>query len=146
MLPKRLMQLAVRIKRAGQPGRPISLIWRRRACFQVNLNLRIVELDGLCLSNSQSDRHGDAIGQCTDAAYDTSKAGVCDNDVSTPAFLQSHTDLVHSVEHPDKPVYRSYTRMSLTISGFMAEDDGQGGCTVTQLTDLSALGCELMNM
>lgn len=44
-----------------------------------------------------------------------------------------------SVEHPSKPVFRSYTRMSLAISGFLAEDDGQGGCRVTQLTDLSAL-------
>ena len=47
-----------------------------------------------------------------------------------------------SVEHPSKPPTRSYTRMSLSISGFVAEDDGQGGSRVTQLTDLSALGCE----
>ena len=46
-----------------------------------------------------------------------------------------------SVEHPSKPPTRSYTRMSLSISGFVAEDDGQGGSRVTQLTDLSALGC-----
>lgn len=44
-----------------------------------------------------------------------------------------------SVEHPSKPVYRSYTRLALAISGFLLEDDGQGGCSVTQLTDLSAL-------
>ena len=30
--------------------------------------------------------------------------------------------------------------MTLSVSGFMAEEDGQGGTKVTQLTDLSALG------
>lgn len=31
--------------------------------------------------------------------------------------------------------------MQLSISGFIAEDDGTGGSRVTQITDLSALGC-----
>lgn len=47
-----------------------------------------------------------------------------------------------SVEHPSKPVFRSYTRMKLSVSGFIAEEDGLGGSRVTQLTDLSALGCK----
>lgn len=32
--------------------------------------------------------------------------------------------------------------MQLSISGFIAEDDGTGGSRVTQITDLSALGCK----
>lgn len=32
--------------------------------------------------------------------------------------------------------------MKLSVSGFIATDDGLGGCKVTQLTDLSALGCK----
>lgn len=46
-----------------------------------------------------------------------------------------------SVEHPSKPVVRGYSRMQLTISGFIAEElPGGEGTRVTQLTDLSALG------
>ncbi|KAK9894624.1 Bet v1-like protein [Cystobasidium minutum MCA 4210] len=45
-----------------------------------------------------------------------------------------------SVEHPDKPPTSSFSRMQLSISGFIAEDDGTGGSRVTQITDLSALG------
>lgn len=32
--------------------------------------------------------------------------------------------------------------MQLAISGFIAEEDGTGGSRVTQITDLSALGCK----
>lgn len=32
--------------------------------------------------------------------------------------------------------------MQLAISGLIAEEDGTGGSRVTQITDLSALGCK----
>lgn len=47
-----------------------------------------------------------------------------------------------SYEHPDHPPKSGYNRMPLGISGFLIEDDGKGGSTITQVTDLSGLGCE----
>lgn len=47
-----------------------------------------------------------------------------------------------SITHPSKPVTKSHTRMNLSISGFLAEELPGGGSRVTQVTDLSGLGCE----
>lgn len=48
-----------------------------------------------------------------------------------------------SFEHPDHPPRSGFNRMPLGIAGFLIEDDGQGGSKITQITDLSGLGCEL---
>lgn len=39
-----------------------------------------------------------------------------------------------SVEHPSKPAQKGYQRMELIISGFLIQDDGTGGCVMTQVT------------
>lgn len=44
-----------------------------------------------------------------------------------------------SFDHPDKPPTKQYNRMQ-TSSGFVIEDDGDGGSRILQLTDLSGLG------
>lgn len=46
-----------------------------------------------------------------------------------------------SIEHEKKPVDRAYNRMTLNVSGFIAEAVGANGSKVTQITDLSGLGC-----
>lgn len=45
-----------------------------------------------------------------------------------------------SVDHPKKPEQPGLNRMTIKISGFILEDDGAGGCRLTQITDLSGLG------
>lgn len=47
-----------------------------------------------------------------------------------------------SFDHPGRPPTSAYNRMQ-TASGFVVEEDGQGGSRILQLTDLSGLGsCE----
>ena len=45
-----------------------------------------------------------------------------------------------SFDHPSKPVTSQYNRMLLSVSGFLVEEVG-AGCSYTQITDLSSLGC-----
>ncbi|KAM0752376.1 Bet v1-like protein [Meredithblackwellia eburnea MCA 4105] len=45
-----------------------------------------------------------------------------------------------SIDHPKCPPKPGFNRMVLTISGFIAEESGDGGSKVTQITDLSGLG------
>jgi hypothetical protein len=45
-----------------------------------------------------------------------------------------------SIEHPDKPPQSGFSRMNIAISGFLLSEDGEGGCILTQVSDLSSLG------
>ncbi|SCZ88338.1 BZ3500_MvSof-1268-A1-R1_Chr2-1g04345 [Microbotryum saponariae] len=51
-----------------------------------------------------------------------------------------------SFDHPKCPPKPEYNRMKLGISGFLIEDFGEGGSQITQLTDLSGLGCEFHSL
>ncbi|GAA5965289.1 hypothetical protein JCM21900_005695 [Sporobolomyces salmonicolor] len=45
-----------------------------------------------------------------------------------------------SVEHPKVPPTSAFNRMEVSISGFMIEEEGEGGSRIVQITDLSGLG------
>ena len=47
-----------------------------------------------------------------------------------------------STTHPEVPPRSDYNRMELGVSGFLIEEDGNGGSKIVQVTDLSGLGCE----
>lgn len=67
----------------------------------------------------------------------TSEGSSVDSTAPTPRLrLFSATT---SFDHPAKPPTKEYARMK-TSSGFVIEDDGQGGSRILQLTDLSGLG------
>lgn len=49
-----------------------------------------------------------------------------------------------SFDHPSAPLRSDFNRMELGVSGFLIEEDGNGGSKIVQVTDLSGLGCELL--
>jgi hypothetical protein len=50
-----------------------------------------------------------------------------------------------SFSHPSVPIKSGFNRMELGISGFLLEEDGEGGSKIVQVTDLSGLGCRLLS-
>ncbi|KAK4056727.1 hypothetical protein OIO90_002279 [Microbotryomycetes sp. JL221] len=45
-----------------------------------------------------------------------------------------------SFDHPDYPPQSGFNRMQMGVTGFLIEEDGQGGSNIVQVTDLSGLG------
>ncbi|KAM0791299.1 hypothetical protein ACM66B_005771 [Microbotryomycetes sp. NB124-2] len=45
-----------------------------------------------------------------------------------------------SFEHPDYPPQSGFNRMQMGVTGFLIEEDGNGGSNIVQVTDLSGLG------
>ncbi|KAK4054528.1 hypothetical protein OIV83_001022 [Microbotryomycetes sp. JL201] len=45
-----------------------------------------------------------------------------------------------SFEHPDYPPQSGFNRMQMGVTGFLIEEDGEGGSNIVQVTDLSGLG------
>lgn len=48
-----------------------------------------------------------------------------------------------SFDHPRCQPKPGFNRMVLNVAGFIAEEHGSGGSKISQITDLSGLGCEI---